>query len=152
GFETADSLRARGEKPYPVERIMRDARINTIIEGSTEIMHLFIAREALDPHMRLGMDVFHPKSGLWKRIKGLFKMGSFYAWWYPRQWLTAGAWLHHGELGALATHYRFVERTAHRLARGIFHAMARYQLGLEKQQVLLARFVEIGISLFAVAA
>src|SRR5262249_25151133 len=123
-----------------------------IIEGSTEIMHLFIAREALDPHMRLGMDVFHPKSGPWKRLKGLLKMGGFYAWWYPRQWLTAGVWLRHGGLGAFATHYRFVGRTAPRLAGNIFHAMARSQLGLEKQQVLLARLVEIGVSLFAMAA
>jgi len=151
GYESAGSLQARGEKPFAVERIMRDARINTIIEGSTEIMHLFIAREALDPHMHLGQDVFNPKSNLGTKLKGLFKMAGFYAWWYPRQWLTAGAWLKHGEMGSLAKHYRFIDRTVHRLARGIFHGMARYQLRLERQQVLLAHFVEIGTSLFAMA-
>ncbi len=151
GYESALSLRGRGEKAFPVERIMRDARINTIIEGSSEIMHLFIAREALDPHMHLGQDLFNPKSGTVGKLRGLFKMGAFYAWWYPRQWLTAGAWLKHGRMGPLASHYHFIERSAHRLARGIFHAMARYRLALERQQVLLAHLVEIGVSLFAMA-
>lgn len=151
GYETADSLRARGEKPFPVERMMRDARINTIIEGSSEIMHLFIAREALDPHMHLGGDLFDPRARLSQKIRGLFKMASFYAWWYPRQWITAGAWFKHGEMGPLAKHARFIERYAHRLARGIFHAMARYQMKLERQQVLLGHFVDIGVSLFAMS-
>jgi alkylation response protein AidB-like acyl-CoA dehydrogenase len=147
GYETALSLKARGEKPYAVERIVRDFRINTIIEGSTEIMHLLIAREALDPHMKLGMAVFNPKAGLGARLKGMLKMGGFYALWYPRQWITLGSRFKYS--GPLARHDRFVDRTAHRLARSIFHGMARYQLGLEKQQILLSHLVEIGVSLFA---
>ncbi len=151
GYETAISLKARGEKPYPIERIMRDFRINTIIEGSTEIMHLFIAREALDPHMKLGMDVFNPKSSLSKKLKGAMKMAGFYAWWYPRQWLSFDKAFGFGNMGPLARHYRYVDRAAHRLARSIFHGMGRHQLALERRQLLLSRFVEIGVSLFAMA-
>lgn len=152
GYETADSLRERGEDPIAVERFMRDCRINMIFEGSSEIMRLFIAREALDPHLKVAAAALNSRLPKGQRLKAAFKAGMFYARWYPRQFLPFGASLPGNVHPRLAKHLRDVSRVSRRLARGLFHAMAKFGPKLERQQVLLGRFVEIGTELFAMAA
>jgi alkylation response protein AidB-like acyl-CoA dehydrogenase len=152
GYETADSLKARGEDPIAVERLMRDCRINTIFEGSSEIMRLFIAREALDPHLKAAGAALNSQLSMGQRIKGALRAGLFYAGWYPRQWLPSAGGLPAGTHPRLAKHLRYVRRTSRLLARRLFHAMVRFGPKLEKQQVLLGRFVDAGTELFAMAA
>ncbi len=151
GYERADSLKARGEDPWPVERMMRDGRINTIIEGTSDIMRLFLAREALDPHLKVAADLLRPHSPMSKKMKALGGMGKFYAGWYPLR--LAGRWWSggHGEMGSLARYGRFIERSSRRLATGLFHGMVRYQDKLERKQILLGHLMEIGTELFAMA-
>ena len=152
GYETAESLEGRGEPGIAIERFLRDCRINMIFEGSSEIMRLFIAREALDPHLKVGGAIFNTQLPMSKRASAVFTSGKFYAGWYPRQWLPAAV----GDLDKLHAdlrpHIRYAARTSKRLARGLFHAMARFGPKLEREQLLLARFVGIATELFAISA
>jgi len=152
GYETAQSLAGRGEEPIAVERFLRDCRINLIFEGSSEIMRLFIAREALDPHLKVGGAIFNTQLPMATRIKSMFSSGSFYTRWYPKQWFGGSA----GNLDKLHAnlrgHVQYGAATSKKLARGLFHAMMRFGPKLDREQLLLSRFVGIATELFAMNA
>ncbi|MFF5937014.1 acyl-CoA dehydrogenase family protein [Streptomyces sp. NPDC012508] len=153
GYETADSLAARGERAVPAEQLLRDLRINRIFEGSTEIMHLLIAREAVDAHLAVAGDIIDPDKSLGDKAKAGARAGGFYARWLPK--LVAGPGQlpnSYAEFGTLATHLRYVERTSRKLARSTFYAMSRWQGRMELKQAFLGRIVDIGAELFAMSA
>ena len=153
GFETAQSLRARGEKPVPVEQAFRDMRINRTFEGSTEIMHLLIAREAVDRHLQVAGDILEPGGDLRTRGQAAVRAAAFYARWLPRLAVGEG---HNPrafeEFGRLSPYLRYVERAARKLARSTFYGMSRWQARLEYRQAFLGRIVDIGAELFAIAS
>jgi len=152
GYETAASLESRGEPGIPVERGMRDYRINLIFEGSSEIMRLFIAREAVDHHFKLAFNIVNPESSFSEKLAALAKSAPFYAVWYPTRWVGKGMLPSFGEFGKLAGHLRYIERTTRHLGRSMFHAMIRLGPKLERRQMVLFRSVDIGAELFAMTA
>src|SRR3954449_704208 len=153
GYETAESLKARGEKPVPVEQMLRDTRINRIFEGSTEIMHLLIAREAVDQHLQVAGDVLEADTPIADKARGAVGASKFYAKWLPQLVVGEGHKPRaYDEFGELATYLRYVERSSRRLARSTFYAMGRWQAKLEQRQAFLGRIVDIGAELYAIAS
>ncbi len=152
GYETTDSLLARGEDGYPIERWMRDYRINMIIEGTSTIQRLFVSREALDKHLKLAMGIFNPKLGIGAKLGVLLKATAFYAFWYPRLWIPS-FWPCFAWAGSWEGRYlRFISYMSKKLARKTFHAMALNGPALEKKQRALGRMVDSGMYLFAMSA
>jgi alkylation response protein AidB-like acyl-CoA dehydrogenase len=153
GYETAESLAARGERGVPAEQIQRDMRVTRLGEGSSEILRLFVAREAVDAHLSAAGDLLNPKLSTARRARAAAHAGGFYAKWLPTLMVGAGQrpGAYHG-FGQLAGHLRYVERASRKLARATFYGMARWQAKLERKQRFLARIVDIGAELYAMSA
>jgi alkylation response protein AidB-like acyl-CoA dehydrogenase len=152
GYETEKSLISRGVDAWPVERLMRDSRINKIFEGSSEIMHLLMAREAVDKHLQVAGAMVDPKSSIGDKIAALPKIALFYGWWYPTRWIKGLFTPSYLSYGRWAGHLRFIHRTAAKLARESFHGMMIFREKMERKQVFLFRLVDVVNELFAMTA
>jgi len=152
GYEKASSLKARGELPFPVERMLRDCRINRIIEGTTDIMELFLSREALDTHLSLAADLIKPDADFSTKRDAAFKLFKEYASWYPAQIINKEFIAQFTASGPLSEHINYCQRTSHRLARVLFEQMLAHREKLELRQETLGHLMSIGTEVFAMAA
>lgn len=151
GYEKERSLAERGEEAMGVERMMRDYRVAKIFEGASEVMHLFMAREAVDTHLQKAGVLLDKRAGLGAKLAALPGIAAFYARWYSTRWLGWGHWPRYSDYGRFAGHMRFIDRASRRLARQTFHGMLVYGAKLEHKQAFLFRIVDIAMELFAMS-
>ncbi len=148
GFMTVESQRRSGEPAIPVMRMLRDARINLVWEGTSEILRVWMAREALAPYIEQGLAFL--QGPLSKRIAAplyFAKMASRGI----ASFRVAGAGA--GPLGhAHGRWVRFVEAAARRLTRATLGAAIRHRQSLHHKQLLLQSLVNDSLYLFPMAA
>jgi hypothetical protein len=153
GYEMSESLYNRGDRPVPAERWLRDSRIGRIFEGSTQVMHLIMSREAMDTHFQLVMPILQPKPNQKEtKMQLVMKAAKFYSKWLPSLFFPRSIQYNTQYLNPRNREYlSYVERTSRKLAFRLFTTMAKYKEQLEYEQVILSNFVDIGIDLYAMA-
>ncbi|MEK9140004.1 MAG: acyl-CoA dehydrogenase family protein, partial [Nitrospirota bacterium] len=132
GFETADSLRLHGDLPAPVERMIRDALINVIWEGTNGILTLWIGREGLAEY------VSHGEAFLEFQISEMVRALPFFAKIAGRsldRFPRFARWSPSAE--PESSWERFVTKKARDLAQKSLWAAARHRQGLARKQLLM---------------
>jgi hypothetical protein len=146
-FETPDSLRCRGEVPAPIERMIRDALINIIWEGTNGILTLWIGREGLTEYFN------HGKAFLDRQIGDMLRATPFFAKVAAR---SINLLPDDGKTGGAATSYtaweRFVEQKSRALARTTLLITARHRQRLVREQLLMQRLIKAGMNLLSLEA
>src|SRR5574337_1212288 len=145
GFETSQSLRLHGDLPVPVERLVRDALINVIWEGTNGILTLWIGREGLGEYVSHGKAFLEFQIGEMVRAlpffakvasRSLNRVPQVEGW--PASTAPASRW------------ERFVTVKSRELAQKSLWAAARHRHGLAHKQLLTTCLVKAGMQLFAV--
>jgi alkylation response protein AidB-like acyl-CoA dehydrogenase len=146
GFMTAEAQRKCGEASLPVMRMLRDARINLVWEGTSEILRIWMAREALSPYIDRGLAFLQ---GTWadKVAAPLYytrmSLRACLPFFGPQSRLFGeenGRWV------------RFIEASARGLTRSTLMATLRHQQRLHNKQLLLQHLVNDSLLLFPMAA
>ncbi|MEE8241690.1 MAG: acyl-CoA dehydrogenase family protein [Nitrospirales bacterium] len=148
GFMTVESQRKHGEFAIPAMRMLRDARINLVWEGTSEILRVWLAREALSPYIEKGIAFLEGPAS--KRIEAPL----YYARMALRACLPS---LKPRQASALfgreyARWVRFIETSARGLTRRTVALTLHHRQSLHYKQLLLQNVVDDSLWLFSMAA
>jgi alkylation response protein AidB-like acyl-CoA dehydrogenase len=134
-------------KPYPYERLLRDARINRIFEGANEVLRLFIALNGIqgpaESLKEVGTALRQPLKNLGlltgfagSRIRGILgATGNLETKLHPR----------------LGQHKNFFEKHVKELKQATDRAILRYRRDIVERQLVLERLANMAIEMFATA-
>jgi len=148
GFMTMEAQRKSGEAAIPVMRMLRDARINLIWEGTSEILRIWMARESLAPYVEQGLAILQgPMSG--KIAAALY---------YARMCLSSCFPFLHSRSASAACGkeysrwIRFIESSSRGLTRATLLATLHHRQKLHNKQLLLHHLVNDSLLLLPMAA
>jgi alkylation response protein AidB-like acyl-CoA dehydrogenase len=148
GFMTAEAQRKSGEQAIPVMRMLRDARINLVWEGTSEILRIWMARESLSPYLEQGLAILQGS------ISRKLAAGRYYA---RMSLLSSLPFLHSQSASSLfrkeyADWIRFIESSSRSLTRSTLTTTLYHRQKLHNKQLLLQHLVNDSLLLFPMAA
>jgi alkylation response protein AidB-like acyl-CoA dehydrogenase len=148
GFMTVESQRKSGEVSIPVMRMLRDARINLVWEGTSEILRIWMAREALAPYIEQGLAFLKGSPSAKFAAPLYYARMALHSCLHCSNPLSTSAMF--GK--EFSQWVRFIESSSRSLTRSTLVATVRHQQSLHNKQILLQDLVNDSLWLFPMAA
>src|SRR5690606_8106666 len=135
-------------RPWPYERMLRDARVDRVVEGTNEILRLFIALNGLQEQ---GEKLKELGAALKRPLQNLGQLGEFVRS-RVRTRFGRGTDLAVELHEALQVHERYFEKHVAELKHAAEGAVMQYREGIVERQFVLERLANMAIELWARAA
>ncbi len=136
-------------KPYPYERMLRDARINRIFEGANDVLRVFVALNGVQGTAERLKEI----GGALRNPIDNFNLVAGYATGRVRTALGAPVDRVHVELHPrLRAHKRFLEKHVAELHAATEAAVMKHRKKLVERQFVVERLANMAIELYARAA